>query len=257
MAREVKDWITINGQHVPIYEGESKQDAYNRSVAKYNEDKKESDIAKQKEQVKDRLKAEISKNKSIKDTLTGKKSDESLEEKRMKWLRLHGTEKERKEANLYFLNKEAKEIQAKKDAEKTKRKEQEKKREEEKATYDKYLDKEYKTVSGPGGSAKVYIKNRKTGEVTERYFDYARDAKRWAWERREFEKNHAKKQRDKADSTSKMIDGLVDKYKLQKGEKIIPVQKIKTDMEKLMKDSGIDWTQDDYHHILGSVVMKV
>lgn len=50
MAKEVKDWITVNHKHVPIYEGESKQDAINRVVAKDNEDKKQSDIAKNKEQ---------------------------------------------------------------------------------------------------------------------------------------------------------------------------------------------------------------
>ena len=44
--REIKDWITVNGKHVPIYEGESKEQAYNRSIAKANEDKRQSDIAK-------------------------------------------------------------------------------------------------------------------------------------------------------------------------------------------------------------------
>lgn len=46
MAKEVKQWITINGKHVPIYDGESQQDAYNRTVAKDNEDTKERQIAK-------------------------------------------------------------------------------------------------------------------------------------------------------------------------------------------------------------------
>lgn len=44
--REIKDWITVNGKHIPIFDGESKQDAINRSIAKDNEDKKKSDIAK-------------------------------------------------------------------------------------------------------------------------------------------------------------------------------------------------------------------
>lgn len=26
MAREVKQWITVNGHHVPIYEGETKEE---------------------------------------------------------------------------------------------------------------------------------------------------------------------------------------------------------------------------------------
>ena len=49
--KEPTGWITVNGKHVPIYEGESKQDAYNRTIAKMNEDKKASDIAKRKEEV--------------------------------------------------------------------------------------------------------------------------------------------------------------------------------------------------------------
>ena len=48
--REVKQWITIDGNHVPIYKGETKQDAFNRSVAMMNENKKKADIAKAKEQ---------------------------------------------------------------------------------------------------------------------------------------------------------------------------------------------------------------
>ena len=52
--REIKQWITMNGQHIPIYDGESKQDAVNRAIADKNEKTKESQIAKNKEQA-DRL----------------------------------------------------------------------------------------------------------------------------------------------------------------------------------------------------------
>ena len=52
--REIKGWITINHKHIPLYEGESKQDAYNRAIAKENEDKKKADIKKNKKQA-DRL----------------------------------------------------------------------------------------------------------------------------------------------------------------------------------------------------------
>lgn len=48
--KKIVDWFTMNGKHIPIYEGESKADAVNRSIAKGNEDKKQSDIAKNKEQ---------------------------------------------------------------------------------------------------------------------------------------------------------------------------------------------------------------
>lgn len=50
MAREVESWITVNGQHIPIFKGESKQDAVNRAIANKNEDTKEKQIAKAKEQ---------------------------------------------------------------------------------------------------------------------------------------------------------------------------------------------------------------
>ena len=46
--KEPIDWITVNGKHIPIFEGESKQDAYNRAVAKDNDDKKKSDIERNK-----------------------------------------------------------------------------------------------------------------------------------------------------------------------------------------------------------------
>lgn len=48
--REPVAWITVNGKHVPIYEGESKQDAINRSIAKKNEDTKARQIAENKKQ---------------------------------------------------------------------------------------------------------------------------------------------------------------------------------------------------------------
>ena len=56
--KEVKDWFTANHKHIPIFEGESKQDAYNRSVKENEkEDKRERDIAKAKEEA-DKLNSE-------------------------------------------------------------------------------------------------------------------------------------------------------------------------------------------------------
>ena len=46
--RKIVGWFTINGKHVPIYEGEDSKAAYNRTIAEMNEDKKNSDIAKNK-----------------------------------------------------------------------------------------------------------------------------------------------------------------------------------------------------------------
>ena len=51
MQRDIKDWITVNHKHIPIYEGESKQDAVNRAVAKDNEEKKQKDIEKRNREI--------------------------------------------------------------------------------------------------------------------------------------------------------------------------------------------------------------
>lgn len=48
--KEVKEWITINHNHIPIYKGESRQDAYNRSIALMNENKKNTDIERNKQE---------------------------------------------------------------------------------------------------------------------------------------------------------------------------------------------------------------
>lgn len=48
--REIERWITVNGKHIPLYDGESSQDAYNRAIARLNEDKKQSDIERNKAQ---------------------------------------------------------------------------------------------------------------------------------------------------------------------------------------------------------------
>ena len=55
--KEPKAWITVNGQHIPIYDGESRQDAYNRAVAKHNEDVKQKQIDANKKQSDDAVKA--------------------------------------------------------------------------------------------------------------------------------------------------------------------------------------------------------
>ena len=54
MAKEVKQWITMNGQHIPIYDGESKEDAVNRAIANKNEDTRQKQIANNKKEA-DRL----------------------------------------------------------------------------------------------------------------------------------------------------------------------------------------------------------
>ncbi len=51
MARKITGWITVNGQHVPIFEGESNEDAVTRftnreNAAKTSEQQKSAQIAK-------------------------------------------------------------------------------------------------------------------------------------------------------------------------------------------------------------------
>lgn len=50
--RKITGWFTMNGKHIPIFEGESKADAVNRSIAKDNEDKKQADIQRNKDEAK-------------------------------------------------------------------------------------------------------------------------------------------------------------------------------------------------------------
>ena len=54
---DVKQWITVNGQHVPLLEGESKLDAVKRLISK-NEDDKAKQIAKNKAEADERNTAE-------------------------------------------------------------------------------------------------------------------------------------------------------------------------------------------------------
>lgn len=68
--KEIRDWITVNGQHVPIFEGESKEDAVSRAVAKHNEDKKNADIKRNKEEA-DTLNKKAKKSNKLEDRLKG------------------------------------------------------------------------------------------------------------------------------------------------------------------------------------------
>ena len=48
--KQVKNWIAVNGKHVPIFEDTKDRDDVNRAIAKSNEEKRLSEIAKNKEQ---------------------------------------------------------------------------------------------------------------------------------------------------------------------------------------------------------------
>lgn len=55
--KEPIGWITVNGVHVPLYEGESKADAVRRSIVEKEEKQKDSQIKKAKDTA-DKLNAE-------------------------------------------------------------------------------------------------------------------------------------------------------------------------------------------------------
>lgn len=77
VERKVTGWFTMNGKHIPIFEGESKQDAVIRAVVKANEDKKNIQIAKNKEQV-DKIKSAKSVNLSDKKDLNSFETWQSI-----------------------------------------------------------------------------------------------------------------------------------------------------------------------------------
>lgn len=56
--REIERWITVNGEHIPIFKGQSVKDAVNKAIAKHNEKKKEKDIQRNKEEA-DRLNGKL------------------------------------------------------------------------------------------------------------------------------------------------------------------------------------------------------
>lgn len=81
--RKIESWITIKGNHIPIYEGESKADAVNRYTAKMNENKKNSDIAKAQIE-RDRLNGKTKKPMSMEDIQHSKVRGKSMSEEEKK-----------------------------------------------------------------------------------------------------------------------------------------------------------------------------
>lgn len=48
--KEITGWITVNGKHIPIFEGQTKDEVKNKVIAKANEEKKKKDIENSKKQ---------------------------------------------------------------------------------------------------------------------------------------------------------------------------------------------------------------
>ena len=202
--KEPKDWITVNGRHIPIYEGESKQDAYNKAVVKMNEDKK---------------KADIERNKKESDKLNGKSTSSKP------WLKW-------RVGDIVLYN----------------------------------APKDFDTVGTPKPQ------NGKVASIDDDHAIVMVDGmKMWVDEDTidQFKSNDGTKSKTDAKSSTKVtkvqkenkkqeiINTLIDKYKLKPGAKMIPLTKIKPELQQVMADSGIDWTESDYHFMLGSIVHGV
>ena len=129
MAREIVDWFTMNGKHIPIYEGESKQDAVNRSIANSNEDKKSAQISKSTEQAdklnkESKIRALQAEYDNTKGLLAKAKIKRKIEMLESDW---KGTEEE----YIAYKSKQWNEEQAKKQKEYEERQQAEKKAKEE------------------------------------------------------------------------------------------------------------------------------
>ena len=83
--KKVVGWFTSKGKHIPIFEGESKQDALNRAIAKENEEKKQQQISQNKEQA-DKLNGKVTAKKpmSMEDIQNSKVRGKSMSESEKK-----------------------------------------------------------------------------------------------------------------------------------------------------------------------------
>lgn len=218
MAREVKQWITIGGQHIPIFEGQSKDSVVKDYVAKNKKtaaSKSTTSSAKSKSAVQpkqsdeDRKTKQIAKNKEQADIASGKKSSsETRDEKFVNDL----------------VNDITKDVNANSDPE------------------DLMSNGDVQSI------VEAYAIMHK--DVNEnKILKAVRDGVE--------QKIGGKTQSTKLSNKEDIIDALVTKYKLPANSNVIPVHKIRTDLQEVLKQSGKDWSDDDYYFMLGSIVMHV
>ena len=79
--REVKQWITVNGNHIPLYDGDTKEQAVSRYIANKNESIKNKQIAENKKQT-DKLSNKG--NNSIKNTIPNGFGKDSISDNKIK-----------------------------------------------------------------------------------------------------------------------------------------------------------------------------
>jgi len=178
--RQVKDWITVNGQHIPIFEGESKDDAYNRAVAQHNEDVKDSQIKKNKAQAdklnKDvKIKALQQEYENAKGLLTRAKIKRQIEMLESGWT---GTEDE----YIAYKNKQWEEEKERKHQEYQEKKQAEQKAKEEKEAQKK-AELEHELKTQPKHKVEQYQLIQKTNPMYDDYHTGIRkpsDIKTWA-----------------------------------------------------------------------------
>ena len=152
--REVKQWITVRGKHVPIYDGESKEDAVHRVV----DDNKKSDTKKTEKKTDDKekklaeLKKQLEETKGFLAKSRIRKEIEMIESgwqgTKEEWFELKRKEFEKKEAEEREKYKKAQEEKRKAEEEAKRKKEEEKKKqlEHELKTQPKEKVEQYKIV---------------------------------------------------------------------------------------------------------------
>ena len=246
MAREVKQWITVDGQHIPIFEGQSKDSVVKSYIAKNKKaaaSKSKSTSNAEKKPEEPKYKTQISE-KEFQETV---KKHFAKPESQNSAVR----ESEDRKAKQIAKNKEQADIASgKKSSSETR---------DEKFVNDLVNDitKDVNANSDP----EDLISNGDVQSIVEAYAIMHKDVnedKILKAVRDGVElKIGGKTQSTKLSNKEDIIDALATKYKLPANSNVIPVQKIRTDLQEILKQSGKDWSDDDYYFMLGSIVMHV
>ncbi len=316
MAREVKQWITVEGQHIPIFEGQSKDSVVKSYIAKNkkaaaSKPRSTSNAEKKPEEPKyktqiseeefqetikkhfakpepqnsaireseDRKAKQIAKNKEQADIASGKKSSSQTRDEKLvndlvnditkdvnansdpEDLISNGDVQSIVEAYA-IMHKDVNEnkiLKAVRDGV------EQKISNKPKTTGDSWTawkkdddvvytpDKDFDTVGTPKPiSGKVIAVEDDHALIS------ANGMKLWV------DKDNIKNFKKQASTPIKslnnkddIIDALATKYKLPANSKTIPVAKIRADLQEILKQSGKDWSDDDYYFMLGSIVRRV
>lgn len=226
--KKIIGWFTTKtGKHVPIFEGESKQDAINRSIAKDSEDKKAKQIAQNKAQA---------------DQASGKKH----------FLITHSDAKEIDKSNNDQLKQSISKLESQSDISSNDKqrlgymKRQLDKRESfennKDIKFSDYYDFIYQNSALSSEEAKkVATENWNKGVSKQQVLKSLQTT--------------GKQSGSKPVTADDIVSDLTNKYKLKPGQTTIPLTKIKADLKEALK--GGDWTEDDYLRMLGKIFISV